>query len=148
MTPEQTAQRCADLMWSGDNASQSLGMELVEVGPGRATIRMTVRDDMVNGHGIGHGGLTFSLADSAFAFACNTYNRRTVARTCEISYLAPTRLGDVLVATARERSRAGRDGVYDVEVTRGHTVVARFVGHSREVPGSFFGETPGTPAAE
>ena len=75
---------------------------------------MTVRADMVNGHGIGHGGFTFTLADTAFAFACNSYNRSTVAAACEIRFLAPTRLGDVLVATAVERSRAGRDGVYDV----------------------------------
>ena len=143
MTPEQTAQRCADLMWSGDNASRSLGMELVEVGPGRATIRMTVRDDMVNGHGIGHGGLTFTLADSAFAFACNSYNRRTVAQSCEITFHAATRLGDVLVAEAVERSREGRDGTYDVTVRKADTVVAEFIGRSKEIRGSFFeGEEP------
>ena len=143
MTPEQTAQRCADLMWSGDSASRSLGMELVEVGPGRATIRMTVRDDMVNGHGIGHGGLTFTLADSAFAFACNSYNRRTVAQSCEITFHAATRLGDVLVAEAVERSREGRDGTYDVTVRKADTVVAEFVGRSKEIRGSFFeGEEP------
>ena len=143
MTPEQTAQRCADLMWSGDSASRSLGMELVEVGPGRATIRMTVRDDMVNGHGIGHGGLTFTLADSAFAFACNSYNRRTVAQSCEITFHAATRLGDVLVAEAVERRREGRDGTYDVTVRKADTVVAEFVGRSKEIRGSFFeGEEP------
>jgi acyl-CoA thioesterase len=143
VTPEQTAQRCADLMWSGDSASQSLGMELVEVGPGRATIRMTVRDNMVNGHGIGHGGLTFTLADSAFAFACNSYNRRTVAQSCEITFHEATRLGDVLVAEAVERSREGRDGTYDVTVRKADTVVAEFVGRSKEIRGSFFeGEEP------
>jgi acyl-CoA thioesterase len=138
-----TAQRCADLMWKGDNASQALGMELVEVAPGRATVRMTVRSDMVNGHGIGHGGFTFSLADSAFAFACNTYNRRTVARSAEIRFRAPTGLGDVLTAEAVERDRHGRDGTYDVTVRNGALVVAEFVGHSTEIPGSFFeGEQP------
>jgi acyl-CoA thioesterase len=98
---------------------------------------MTVRDDMVNGHAIGHGGLTFTLADSAFAFACNSYDRRTVAAGAEIRFLAPTRLGDVLVATAVERSREGRTGVYDVEVTADETVVATFVGRSHEIGGSF-----------
>jgi len=102
---------------------------------------MTVREDMVNGHAIGHGGLTFTLADSAFAFACNSYGRRTVAAGAEIRFRAPTRLGDVLTATATERSREGRSGVYDVEVTAsgpsGATVVATFVGHSREIGGSF-----------
>jgi acyl-CoA thioesterase len=138
MEMEQTAQRCAELMWAGDNASRSLGMELVDIGPGRATVRMTVRDDMVNGHGIGHGGLTFTLADSAFAFACNSYNRRTVAHSAEITFSAPTTLGDVLTAEAVERSREGRDGVYDVTVRSGETVVAEFVGHSKEIRGSFF----------
>jgi acyl-CoA thioesterase len=137
---QRTAERCADLMWADDPASQGLGMRLVDVRPGAATLTMTVREDMVNGHGIGHGGFTFSLADSAFAFACNTYNRRTVARACEITYQAPTRLGDTLVAVATERVREGRDGIYDVTVhdrSDGH-LVAAFVGRSREVRGSFF----------
>ena len=138
MNAQTTAQRCADLMWSDDNASQSLGMELLEVQPGKATVRMTVTEVMVNGHGIGHGGFTFLLADSAFAFACNTYNRRTVAQSCEISYLLATQLGDVLVAEAVERSRDGRDGTYDVTVCAGGKVVAEFVGHSKEIRGSFF----------
>jgi acyl-CoA thioesterase len=98
---------------------------------------MTVREDMVNGHGIGHGGLTFALADSAFAFACNSYDRLTVAAGAEVRFRAPTRLGDVLTATAVQRSREGRSGVYDVEVTAGETVVATFVGESREIGGSF-----------
>ncbi|HEX6249205.1 MAG TPA: hydroxyphenylacetyl-CoA thioesterase PaaI [Nocardioidaceae bacterium] len=139
-TPEEVARRAAAAMWAGDAASQGLGMELVEVGPGNAMLRMTVRDDMVNGHGIGHGGFTFSLADSAFAFACNSYNRRTVAHVCEITYLAPTRLGDVLTAVATERSRVGRDGVYDVVVTAAEGVVARFVGRSKEIRGSLYEE--------
>jgi acyl-CoA thioesterase len=128
-------------MWAGDRASQGLGLELLDVGPGRATLRMTVREDMVNGHAIGHGGFTFSLADSAFAFACNSYNRSTVAAACEIRFLAPTRLGDELVAEAVERSRAGRDGVYDVVVRVGDTVVAELVGHSREIRGTLFDAT-------
>ena len=140
MTPEQVARRAADTMWASDAASRGLGMELREVAPGRATVAMTVREDMVNGHAIGHGGFTFTLADSAFAFACNSYNRSTVAAACEIRFLKPTRLGDVLVADAVEREREGRDGVYDVTVRCGDVVVAELVGHSREIRGVLFEE--------
>jgi acyl-CoA thioesterase len=133
MNPDDVAQRSADAMWAGDRASQALGMELVEVGPGRATLRMPVREDMVNGHGIGHGGLTFALADSAFAFACNSYGPVTVAAGAEIRFLEPTRVGDELVATAIERSRDDRDGVYDVTVRAGESTVATFVGRSRQL---------------
>lgn len=142
MTPEQIARRSADAMWAGDAASQALGMRIVEVGPGRAVLAMTVRADMVNGHAIGHGGLTFALADSAFAFACNSRNRRTVAAGAEIRFRAPTRLGDDLLATAVERSREGKDGVYDVTVTAGEVVVAEFVGRSREVGGALWEDSP------
>jgi acyl-CoA thioesterase len=142
VTPDETARRCADLMWAGDRASQALGMQIVEVGAGRAVLQMTVRSDMVNGHDIGHGGLTFALADSAFAFACNSRNRRTVAAGAEVRFRAPTHGGDVLLATAVERSRDGRDGVYDVTVTRGDVAVAEFTGHSREIGGTFFDEAP------
>lgn len=134
---QQIAERAAAEMWAGDAASRALGMELVEVGPGRATLRMAVRADMVNGHGIGHGGLTFSLADSAFAFACNSYGRTAVAASAEISFRAPTRAGDVLEARAAESERRGRNGRYEVTVTRvaplPETVVATFVGRSREL---------------
>ena len=139
-TPEETARRSAEAMWAGDAASQGLGMRIVEVGPGRATLEMTVRKDMVNGHGIGHGGFTFTLADSAFAFACNSYNRSTVAYNCEITYLSPTSLGDVLTATATERDREGRDGTYDVVVRNAEGVVAEFVGKSKEIRGSLYEE--------
>jgi acyl-CoA thioesterase len=125
-------------MWAGDRASQALDMTLDAVGPGTATLSMTLRDDMVNGHAIGHGGLTFTLADSAFAFACNSYNRVTVAAGAEIRFRRPTRLGDVLVAVATERERDGRDGVYDVLVTVGDEVVAVFTGRSRELGGTLF----------
>jgi acyl-CoA thioesterase len=138
VTPEETARASADAMWADDRASQALGMEVVAVGPGTATLRMTVRDDMVNGHAIGHGGLTFTLADSAFAFACNSYNRVTVAAGAEVRFRRPTRLGDVLVATAEERSRDGRDGTYEVTVTRDDEVVATFTGRSREIGGTLF----------
>jgi acyl-CoA thioesterase len=140
LTPEERARRSAAAMWAGDRASQALGMRIVEVTPGRAVLEMTVREDMVNGHAIGHGGLTFSLADSAFAFACNSYNRSTVAHACEIRFTAPTRLGDVLTAEAVERSREGRDGVYDVTVRSGDAIVAQFVGRSKEIRGTLFDE--------
>lgn len=143
MSPEERARRSAEAMWAGDQASQALGMRIVEVGPGRAALEMPVREDMVNGHAIGHGGLTFALADSAFAFACNSYNRSTVAAGAEIRFLAPTRLGDVLTAEAVERDREGRDGTYDVTVRTDdpdRPVVATFVGHSREIRGTLFPE--------
>jgi acyl-CoA thioesterase len=140
MTPDAVARRSAEVMWSEDHASQALGMRINDVGPGRAVLEMVVRADMVNGQAIGHGGLTFTLADSAFAFACNSYNRRTVAAGAEIRFLAPTRAGDRLVAEAVERSREGRDGVYDVTVRCGGTVVAEFVGQSKEIRGTFFEE--------
>ena len=139
-TPQEVATRSAEAMWAGDRASRGLGMEIVAVSPGRATMRMTVREDMVNGHAIGHGGFTFTLADSAFAFACNSYNRSTVAAACEIRFLAPTRLGDVLVADAVERHREGRDGVYDITVRVDDRVVAEFVGRSKEIRGTLFEE--------
>ena len=130
------AEAAAAAMWADDQASQALGMRVVTVGPGRAVLSMTVRPDMTNGHGIGHGGFTFALADSAFAFACNSYDRRTVAARCDIAFLAPIREGDELVAEAVERHRAGRNGIYDVAVRRGDEVVAEFRGTSREVGGS------------
>jgi acyl-CoA thioesterase len=143
MHADEVARRSAEAMWAGDRASRSLGMEILDVAPGRATLRMTVTDDMVNGHAIGHGGYTFTLADSAFAFACNSYNRVSVAAGAEIRFTAPTRLGDVLTATATERQRAGRDGTYDISVSNAAgTVVATFVGRSREIGGTLFETEP------
>jgi acyl-CoA thioesterase len=137
-TDQQIAERSAEAMWAGDRASTGLEMSLDAVGPGTATLSMTIREDMVNGHAIGHGGYTFTLADSAFAFACNSYNRSTVAAGAEIRFRRPTHLGDRLVASATERSRDGREGVYDVVVTVGDEVVAVFVGRSKEIGGSLF----------
>jgi len=143
MTPDEVAHGSADAMWAEDHASRALGMSIDAVGPGSATLRMTVRRDMVNGHAIGHGGYTFTLADSAFAFACNSYNRVTVAAGAEIRFRAPTRLGDVLTATATERQRAGRDGTYDISVSNAAgTVVATFVGRSKEIGGTLFEAEP------
>ena len=141
MSPEDVARRSAEAMWAEDRASRGLGMTLEAVGPGTATLSMTVAEDMVNGHAIGHGGYTFTLADSAFAFACNSYNRSTVAAGAEIRFRRPTRLGDRLVATASERERTSREGVYDVLVTVGDEVVAVFVGRSKEIGGTLFDPT-------
>jgi acyl-CoA thioesterase len=130
------AEACAKAMWADDPASQALGMKIEAVGPGTATLSMTVTDRMVNGHGSCHGGYIFTLADSAFAFACNTYNQRTVAQHCQITYLAPGRLGDRLVARGTERFRSGRNGVYDITVTNQlGAVIAEFRGNSRTVDG-------------
>lgn len=112
----QLAQDVAAAMWSRDNATQALGMAIVAIAPGSATVTMPVRTDMLNGHGMCHGGFMFTLADSAFAYACNSHNRNTVASACAIDFLAPAREGDVLEAEAIERSRSGRTGVYDITV--------------------------------
>ena len=113
---QRLAERVRDHMWAGDRASRALGMEVLAVGPGTATLRMTVREDMLNGHALCHGGLVTTLADSAFAFACNGYDELTVASGFSVDLLAPGRLGDVLTARAIEVSKAGRTGVYDIEV--------------------------------
>jgi acyl-CoA thioesterase len=120
-------------MMAADEASRSLGIELVGSGSGWARTRMTIRADMVNGHDIAHGGLIFTLADTAFACACNSWGPVTVAAGAEIAFLAPGRLGDVLEASARVRTRAGRTGIYDVTVRRGDEVVAEFRGRSSEL---------------
>lgn len=124
-------------MLSADRASQSLGIDVVEIGDGRAVLSMRVRADMVNGHDIAHGGYIFLLADSAFACACNSYGPVTVAAGAEISFVTAGRLDDLLVATAEARTRNGRNGIYDVTVHRddpdGRTVIAEFRGRSREV---------------
>jgi acyl-CoA thioesterase len=136
LSPDDLARACADAMWKDDDASQALGMEIVEIGPGRATLAMTVQPHMVNGQRIAHGGFIFLLADSAFAFACNSHNERAVAAQCNISFIKPGKLGDRLVATAREISRSGRSGIYDVRVTADEgTVIAEFRGHSRVIGG-------------
>lgn len=120
-------------MWAADAASAALGIELLDWGPGRATLRMTVSQAMVNGHDIAHGGLVFALADSAFAVACNSHGPVTVAAGADITFVAPARLGDVLVAEAREQVVFGRSGLTDVRVTTadGDAVVALFRGRSR-----------------
>jgi acyl-CoA thioesterase len=123
----------AAAMFEADLASRGLGMELVATGPGVATVRMTVTPAMVNGHAIAHGGFVFLLADTAFACACNSQGPVTVAAGADITFVTPARSGDVLVATAAERVRYGRSGVYDVTVRRGDQVVAEFRGRSRTI---------------
>jgi acyl-CoA thioesterase len=123
----------AQAMFGADRASIGLGMELLETGDGTAVVRMRIRPDMVNGHGIGHGGYVFLLADTAFACACNSRGPVTVAAGADISFIAPVREGDELMASAAERVSYGRSGIYDVTVRRGDEVVAEFRGRSREV---------------
>lgn len=133
---QQLADSVAQAMWSRDNATQALGMAIVSVLPGQATIAMTVRPDMVNGHHICHGGLIFTLADSAFAYACNSHNQNTVASACSIDFLAPAKEGDVLEAECVERSLSRRTGVYDTTVRiRGGKTVALFRGKSARISG-------------
>jgi acyl-CoA thioesterase len=139
MTRQELARACAEAMWAQDNASAGQGMKLVSVGPGQSEIAMPVAAHMVNGHGTCHGGFIFTLADSAFAFACNTHNQFTVAQHCSITYLAPGKAGDVLTARGLEVSRQGRGGIYDITVTNQNGVtIALFRGHSRTVKGEFF----------
>jgi acyl-CoA thioesterase len=130
------AERVAAAMFDRDRASQGLGMRIVRIAPGQADMTMKVRDDMVNGHAICHGGFVFTLADSAFAFACNSYNYSTVANGCTIEFLAPAHLGDVLTASARERAQVGRIGVYDVDVSnQAGVAIAIFRGKSTRIKG-------------
>jgi acyl-CoA thioesterase len=120
-------------MLDDDLASRSLGMRLVDAGPGHATVRMTITDTMVNGHALAHGGYVFLLADTAFACACNSHGPVTVAAGADITFVAPAKLGDTLEAAAVERVTYGRSGIYDVTVTRDGEVVAEFRGRSRTV---------------
>ena len=133
VSADELARSSAEAMWADDSASRALGMEIVSIAPGRAQVTMEVRADMVNGHALCHGGLIAALADSAFALACNTYGEVTVASGFEIDFLEPGRLGDVLTATAVERARRKRSGIYDVTVRSGETVVAEFRGRSRSL---------------
>ena len=141
-----TATRAAQAMWADDHASQWFGFHIADVREGCATLKLTVKQHHCNGHGMLHGGVTFALADSAFAFACNSRNMRTVAQSNTINYLAPGKLGDTLTATAQEVVLKGKTGVYDVTVvTQAGTVIATFRGLSRAIGGTLFdpqGDTP------
>jgi len=139
MAPEEVARKSIDALWAEDHAAQAQGIIIEMVGPGRASLTMTVTKSMSNGHGIGHGGFVFLLADTAFAYACNSYNQRCVAQACSIAYLRPARLGARLRADAREVQRVDRSGIYDISVTdETGAAIAEFRGLSRTVPGSFF----------
>ena len=141
MTPKERAQKSADTMWNNDSASQRVGMSLLEVDAGRATLSLKVSDEHLNGHKICHGGYVFMLADSAFAFACNSYNQLAVAYQNSITYAAPGKKGDVLTARAVEVSKAGRSGIYDVTITnQDDEAIAHFRGHSRTIKCTHFEE--------
>ena len=143
MTPQALAEACAAALWAEDHASIGLGMRLLRVGPGEAEIAMEVAPRMANGHGICHGGFIFALADSAFAFACNSFNRRTVAQSNTITYLRPAQVGQVLTARAARTAEAGRSGIYDVLVTdEAGTAIASFRGLSRVIDGTLVETTP------
>jgi acyl-CoA thioesterase len=137
LSADDLARACADAMWKEDDASKGLGMEILQIRAGEAVMSMTVKPHMVNGHGIAHGGFIFLLADSTFAFACNSHNQRAVAAQCNITFIRPGKLGDRLVATAREISRTGRSGIYDVRVTVDETAIAELRGHSRTIGGAW-----------
>ena len=137
MGPETLAQASADALWAEDRASRDLGMTLDHVAPGLATLSMTVLAGMCNGHGTCHGGFIFALADSAFAYACNSHGQRAVAQHASVTYIQPANEGDRLTASAREVSRRGRGGIYDVTVANAAgEVVAEFRGHSRTIEGT------------
>ncbi|MDN2583663.1 hydroxyphenylacetyl-CoA thioesterase PaaI [Aquibium sp. ELW1220] len=139
LTAEEIARRSADAMWARDDASKWLGASLDAVGPGTATLSMTVEKHHTNGHDICHGGFIFTLADSAFAFACNSYNQLVVAQHNVITFVAPGQLGDRLTATACEVTRFGRSGIYDVRVTnQAGRLIAEFRGASRAIEGRHF----------
>ncbi|GAC1519412.1 MAG: hydroxyphenylacetyl-CoA thioesterase PaaI [Collimonas sp.] len=138
---QELAEATAKAMFERDQASQALGTQIVGMGPGSAQLTMRVRPDMLNGHSTCHGGFIFALADSAFAFACNSHNRNTVASGCSIDYLAPSYAGDILTAHAAEQSRAGRTGVYDVTIcNQAGARIALFRGRSYQIKGEVLGE--------
>ena len=147
MTPQQIAEAVRDGMLAADSASRALGMSIEAIAPGSATLRMTVRGDMINGADVCHGGLITTLADSAFAFACNSYNELTLASSLTVDLVAPAREGDVLTAEATVANRAGRTGVYDIVVTnqRGERI-ALVRGRSYTMKGKPTVVLPDTPA--
>ena len=146
MDADQIARACADAMYANDRASAALGMEIEKMAEGLAVMGMTVREDMVNGHDLCHGGLIFSLADSAFAFACNSQNFNTVAAGARIEFLAAGRLGDRLTAVAEQVSQGGRTGIYDVVVSnQDNKTVALFRGNSHRIGGALVDATTGDP---
>ena len=149
MNPQQVARRCAETLWADDHAARGLGIEILAVGPGTATLAMTVRQDMVGGHGTCHGGFIFALADAAFAYACNSFNHRAVAAGVDINFIAPAHLGDRLVAQGHVRHQGGRSGTYDIEVENQQgRLIAIFRGRSTRIKGHFFETSDNAPPPE
>ena len=143
LSPLELAQESARIMWAEDTATRHVGMELLDIAPGRARLCFTVRDEFTNGHGMCHGGYIFMLADSAFAFACNSHNQRAVAASAAIDFVAAAQRGDVLTADCAEQSRGGRSGLYDTRVTdQNGRLIALFRGRSATIRGRFIEETP------
>ena len=141
MTPKERAEKAAAIMWENDRASPWIGLRLDTIDEGRSKMSLVVQDHHVNGHDICHGGIIFTLADSAFAFACNSRNQNTVAQHNSITYISPGKLGDTLTADAKEVSLSGRSGIYDVTVTnQNNDVIAEFRGCSRAIRGQLFEE--------
>ena len=141
MTPKERADKSASAMWKNDNSSPWIGICLEEVDEGRATMSLQVEKHHTNGHGICHGGIIFTLADTAFAFACNSRNQSTVAQHNTISFVSPGTLGDTLTARAKEVSLSGKNGIYDATVTNQQgRVIAEFRGSSRAIRGQLFEE--------
>lgn len=139
------AEACSEVLWRNDPASKKLGMAIEKIAPGYAELSMTIANDMVNGHGICHGGFMFTLADSTFAFACNTYDQNCVAQHCTISYLAPAFTGDKLYATGREVSKHGRNGIYDITiVNQKDEKIVEFRGFSRTIAGTLISKDTNT----
>ena len=146
---QRTAERVRDHMLMQDHAARALGIEIVTVGPGRSRARMPVRQDMMNGFAMCHGGLIATLADTAFAYACNAYNEVTVASGLSIDFVAPAKLGDILEATCVEQALSGRTGVYDVVVSNQRAErVALFRGRSYRIKGRPVVEAVGSAAAD
>lgn len=138
---QRLAEAAAEVMMGSDRAARRLGIHVVSVAPGRSVLRMVVRREMLNGHDMGHGGMTFTLADTAFAYACNSHNQSAVAQTAQVTFLRPTRAGDVLTATAEEISLGRRSGIYDVTVVNQRDEkVAVFRGNSATIGGTLVPE--------
>ena len=133
--PDEVARLSAEAMWAEDRASAGLGMSLDAIGPGYATVSLEITEAMTNGHGMAHGGFIFLVADSAFAFACNSRGDKAVAQHCAITFVRPGQLGDRLVAVAHEVIQEGRQGIYDISVQSGDETIAEFRGHSRTIGG-------------
>ena len=140
---QRLAEAAAEVMMASDRAARRLGIHVVSVAPGRSVLRMVVRREMLNGHDMGHGGMTFTLADTAFAYACNSHNQSAVAQTAQVTFLRPTRAGDVLTAAAEEISLGRRSGIYDVTVVNQRDEkVAVFRGNSATIGGTLVPEAP------